>query len=762
MRRKIKSLIIRYGIPAIWFTLNPNDITNPIKIKLAAYRNHETGEAEEFLRSLDQVYKRVRLAISDPLSSAIFFHREISMFFKHYVRIGEDSIFGRVSQYYGVVETNERGALHLHGLLWLQGNMHLGSLMSDVRKEDQAAYRDRVIEYIDTVFTEDLDAEASAAMRAGRSVSAEISSLLDNMAQFEASFEEEANFCAGATQTEEAESLQVRGALATGREDLLHGGRATEDSARPQPGESMEQGDGGGIATQPRHILYRDEIGGSGVEACVRWWPLLRRAAGGESLKEPIEETVLLGEDGQRVSLLQAYPHRGRLLEGLALYDYMSMVRLKRKGQGVAWGEIELDSYWPLSRSWIQVLRRPGQHATLCFDGYLGMNFTEEDGSYHRRKRARLPKRVSWLVDNVQLLRRSAEDVAQDAKQWAALSGELEPVTDAAESGSAERDHAQSAAYQPGTVGTATRLIDIMRNAISAKEITAGSKEISAMVEQMYRFQAAALESGDDLYSAVFTEAISGAETPGQEQLRSIKAQQTSLSREREKAIQGMQSGSNGRGREDGSAAEGDCTWPSRDVEPSTGIRFGPSTSFCEVGRRVADSLTLNRRQSLALWLICRRLDQVRQDESGTAQLCLFVGGEGGTGKSRVIAAVAELFACTAQSHRLLVTATSGIVAANINGITIHSACKFSKDIRASRGGDPDGFTSSGSAALRVDGRTKMDWQEKYGLIIDEVSMLGVRTLYAVNEQLCRLRESSRDFGGIPVVLFCGDFHQFR
>jgi hypothetical protein len=154
MRRKIKSLIIRYGIPAIWFTLNPNDITNPIKIKLAAYRNHETGEAEEFLRSLDQVYKRVRLAISDPLSSAIFFHREISMFFKHYVRIGEDSIFGRVSQYYGVVETNERGALHLHGLLWLQGNINLSSLMSDVRRENQAAYRDRVIEYIDTVFTE--------------------------------------------------------------------------------------------------------------------------------------------------------------------------------------------------------------------------------------------------------------------------------------------------------------------------------------------------------------------------------------------------------------------------------------------------------------------------------------------------------------------------------------------------------------------------------------------------------------------------------
>jgi hypothetical protein len=65
MRRKIKSLIIRYGIPAIWFTLNPNDITNPIKLKLAAYRMHEPGEAERFLVSLDMSYKRARLAVSD-------------------------------------------------------------------------------------------------------------------------------------------------------------------------------------------------------------------------------------------------------------------------------------------------------------------------------------------------------------------------------------------------------------------------------------------------------------------------------------------------------------------------------------------------------------------------------------------------------------------------------------------------------------------------------------------------------------------------
>jgi hypothetical protein len=154
LRRKIKSLIIRYGIPAIWFTLNPNDITNPVKLRLAAYRSRDPEEAESFLRSLDMAYKRARLAISDPVSSAIFFHREISLFFEHYVKVGEESVFGRISQYFGAVETNERGALHVHGLLWLQGNMRLNSVLTDVCGEEGASYRSSIIEYVDSIFSE--------------------------------------------------------------------------------------------------------------------------------------------------------------------------------------------------------------------------------------------------------------------------------------------------------------------------------------------------------------------------------------------------------------------------------------------------------------------------------------------------------------------------------------------------------------------------------------------------------------------------------
>ncbi|PHH84620.1 hypothetical protein CDD83_1648 [Cordyceps sp. RAO-2017] len=218
----------------------------------------------------------------------------------------------------------------------------------------------------------------------------------------------------------------------------------------------------------------------------------------------------------------------------------------------------------------------------------------------------------------------------------------------------------------------------------------------------------------------------------------------------------------------DVTAADGDA-----DAGTAAGmrVRLGPSSSFVAAGRELAGQLTLNEKQSVALLIVCRQLDRIRQgDGAGDwagdgGQLCLFIGGEGGTGKSRVIETLVELLARRGLSSRLLVTATSGTAAARINDITLHSACGLAvgqsgQAGRATR--EVDGVRLPGQGERFVDGRSRMDWQEKEVLVIDEVSMLGARTLHAANEQLCRLRGSRRDFGGIPVVIFCGDFHQFR
>jgi hypothetical protein len=406
-----------------------------------------------------------------------------------------------------------------------------------------------------------------------------------------------------------------------------------------------------------------------------------------------------------------------------------------------------------------------------------------------------LSRRLLFLVDNIQLLRRSAEDANRDVKQWAAMSGEeADHVADGVEWNIDEGDEESGSPgrlYRSDDIGNAARLIDIFRNTVDSNQITAGSKEILTMLLRFYQFQRAALTSLDELRDTIVSEQevrvlsnsgerTLGAEIPKQSQLRAIKSQQTKASQERERMIQGIQtcvdnsttehnaavySVLNGFGEQDIHITGADSEIPDQSIGPSVTIQFGPSTLFFDVGMQLAESFTLNRRQRVAFLLICGHLDVVSRNEREASQHCQFIGGEGGTGKSRIIEAIIELFARKGASHRVLVTATSGTAAANINGITIHSACNFSKDtsrVGYSTSKNIDGFSSSGSTGLRIDGQARMEWQEKYLLIMDEVSMLGARTLYMVNERLCKFRGCTKDFGGIPTVLFCGDFHQFR
>ncbi|KND86411.1 hypothetical protein TOPH_08969 [Tolypocladium ophioglossoides CBS 100239] len=97
MRRKIQALNIWAGMPAFWITISPNDINNPVKMKVAIHRLHDHESAKELLADLREKYDRIALSTMDPVSSAIFFHREISLFFHKYVNAGQQSIFEKIS-----------------------------------------------------------------------------------------------------------------------------------------------------------------------------------------------------------------------------------------------------------------------------------------------------------------------------------------------------------------------------------------------------------------------------------------------------------------------------------------------------------------------------------------------------------------------------------------------------------------------------------------------------------------------------------------
>jgi hypothetical protein len=201
MRKKIWSMIVAFGLTAIWFTINPNDRNNPVKLKLAAHRNRDGEAARALLRALSTSLQVTTLSVHDPLSSTLFFFREISLFFEHYVRVGRPSIYGKASHYYAAMETNDRGALHLHGLLWLDGNLDLANLVRDMANPDEEEYRSKVKNFVDDVFTATLDeALANEAVESGKKTTVVRPELMHDAEWLSGEFEREANFIASRCQ----------------------------------------------------------------------------------------------------------------------------------------------------------------------------------------------------------------------------------------------------------------------------------------------------------------------------------------------------------------------------------------------------------------------------------------------------------------------------------------------------------------------------------------------------------------------------------
>jgi hypothetical protein len=228
MRKKVRSMIVAFGLTAIWFTLNPNDINNPVKLKLAAHRERDGDAARAFLSALSTALQVTTLSVHDPLSSTIFFFREISLFFEHYVRVGRPSIYGNVSHYYATIETNDRGALHLHGLLWLDGNLELANLVRDMANPDEGEYRSKVKSFVDDVFTATLnEALAKEATESGKKTTAVEPELIHDAEWLSGELEREANFVASRCQVHHHTATCVKYSI----KDVL---KAGVDKARAQ------------------------------------------------------------------------------------------------------------------------------------------------------------------------------------------------------------------------------------------------------------------------------------------------------------------------------------------------------------------------------------------------------------------------------------------------------------------------------------------------------------------------------------------------
>eukprot|EP00796_Vickermania_ingenoplastis_P010942 gene10942-7596_t len=128
----------------------------------------------------------------------------------------------------------------------------------------------------------------------------------------------------------------------------------------------------------------------------------------------------------------------------------------------------------------------------------------------------------------------------------------------------------------------------------------------------------------------------------------------------------------------------------------------------------------------------------------------LFITGGAGTGKSFLLREICDLLR-TREQRRVYVTATTGVAALNIGGVTVHSFSGI---------GYGAGTKEEVLAKVRKSRKAAIRW--KYGsvLVVDEVSMLLPDVLEKLDFVARNIRKQpNRVFGGMQVIL-CGDFLQ--
>jgi hypothetical protein len=152
---------------------------------------------------------------------------------------------------------------------------------------------------------------------------------------------------------------------------------------------------------------------------------------------------------------------------------------------------------------------------------------------------------------------------------------------------------------------------------------------------------------------------------------------------------------------------------------------------------------TLCARAMLSTWLYAIKDSDAKMIPA--EQFLGFLGGEGGTGKSRVIHALRAFAISWQRSHAVRTIAMTGKAAVNVGGDTAHGLLGFSNLV--------------GNEDVKMSESSKLALCNLDLLIIDECSMLTKKTLARIDIIMRWARPHDLPYGGCHVLL-AGDFFQ--
>ena len=148
LRTQIHSLIYYEGLPSLFVTINPADIHSPVALYFAGIKlDLDNIQYEQLM----DAYRRAEIVASHPVATAKFFHVLITNILNTMIVGG---VLGPIKAYFGTVESQGRGSLHLHLLIWLDHNMKPADMKEKIQ---DAGFREKLKTYLEDIIKEDLD-----------------------------------------------------------------------------------------------------------------------------------------------------------------------------------------------------------------------------------------------------------------------------------------------------------------------------------------------------------------------------------------------------------------------------------------------------------------------------------------------------------------------------------------------------------------------------------------------------------------------------
>jgi hypothetical protein len=150
LRSQIWSTAIYLNPPSLWITINPCDLHDPI-VQVFAGSNINMDAFASIIGPTKE--ERARNVARDPYAAAKFFHYTIQTVLETLFGIkvtpqqiqSSIGIAGYVSAYFGTVEAQGRGTLHLHIIMWLRDAPSSDQMQTMLRSE---TFRKRMEDFI--------------------------------------------------------------------------------------------------------------------------------------------------------------------------------------------------------------------------------------------------------------------------------------------------------------------------------------------------------------------------------------------------------------------------------------------------------------------------------------------------------------------------------------------------------------------------------------------------------------------------------------